>query len=107
MIERDEIMAQAADEETSLTRCERGGAPASVDRRPATSTARGGQRKLAKRRRREQSLFEHTLIEIDVRLQVLPILAEKRHHELSHAEQRTLLVAVFAHGAATETDAFS
>ncbi len=50
MIERTEIMAQAADEETSPTRGERGGEPATVDRRPATSTARGWKAKLAKQR---------------------------------------------------------
>jgi len=68
--------------------------------------ARGWRGRLAKQRGREQSLFEHTLIEIDVLLQVLPILADERHYGLSDAEQRILLVAVFAHDVGKETDAW-
>jgi len=55
MIERKELMAKAA----------------------AWMQARGWKGKLAKQRGREQSPFEHTLIEIDIRLQVLPTLGER------------------------------
>jgi hypothetical protein len=84
MIERSELMVKAA----------------------AWMQARGWKAKLAKKRGREQSLFEHTLIEIDVLLQVMPILADERHYSLSDAERRILLVAVFAHDVGKETDAW-
>jgi hypothetical protein len=85
MIERNELMATAA----------------------AWMQARGWKAKLAKKRGHEQSLFKHTLIEIDVLLQVLPILADERHYGLSDAERRIVLVAVFAHDIAKETGTFS
>ncbi len=81
-----------------------------IDRAEVVATAaawmqaRGWKRKLAKQRGREQSLFEHTLIEIDVLLQVLAILANGRHYGLSAAEHRILLAAVFAHDVGKETD---
>jgi len=68
--------------------------------------ARRWKTKLAKKRGGEQSLFEHTLIEIDVLLQLFPVLADERHYGLSDAEQRILLVAVFAHDVGKETDAW-
>ena len=54
MIERRELIAKAA----------------------AWMQARGWKRKLAKRRGREQSLLDHTFIEIDVLRQPRPILGE-------------------------------
>jgi hypothetical protein len=51
----------------------------------ASMQARGWKRKLAKKRGREQSLFEHTLIENDVLLQLFPILEGERHCGLSDA----------------------
>ncbi len=55
---------------------------------------RGWRQKLAKARphacpersRREQSLFEHSLIELDVLLEPLPILGSVRHYDLSKTE---------------------
>jgi hypothetical protein len=66
MIERTELIAKAA----------------------AWMPARGWKARLAKRRRGEQPLFEHTLIEIDVLLQLLSVLADERHCGLSVAERR-------------------
>jgi len=68
--------------------------------------ARGWKGKLAKRRGFEQSLFEHSLIELDVLLELLPILARPRHYGLSETEQKVLAVAVLAHDTGKETDAW-
>src|SRR5581483_530848 len=68
--------------------------------------ARGWRSKLAKRRGHEQSLFEHTLIELDVLLELLPILASPSHYGLSESEQKILAVAVVVHDAGKETDAW-
>lgn len=68
--------------------------------------ARGWKQKLAKRRVFEQSLFEHSLIELDVLLELLPILAHPRHYGLSETEKKILAVAVLAHDAGKETDAW-
>jgi hypothetical protein len=69
-------------------------------------TARGWRGKLAKRRQYEQSLFEHSLIELDVLLELLPILVSPRHYGLTEGEQRTLAVAVLAHDVGKETEAW-
>jgi hypothetical protein len=66
--------------------------------------ARGWRTKLAKRRGFEQSLFEHTLIELDVVLELLPVLASSRHYSLSETEQKVLAVAVIVHDTGKETD---
>jgi len=55
--------------------------------------ARGWREKLAKQRAYQQSLLEHSLIEIDVLLQLLPILSSPWHYDLREAEQKILLVA--------------
>lgn len=68
--------------------------------------ARGWKGKLAKRRGYEQSLFEHSLIELDVLLEVLPILAASRHYGLSQTEERVLAVSVLIHDAGKETEAW-
>jgi hypothetical protein len=67
---------------------------------------RGWRGKLAKRRGYEQSLFEHSVIELDVLLELLPILASPRHYGLSETEQKVLAVAVPAHDVGKETDAW-
>ena len=78
-----------------------------VRRRAAKWThARGWRQKLAKARPHEQSLFEHSLIELDVLLELLPILASPRHCSLSEAEEIILVVAVLVHDAGKETDAW-
>lgn len=65
--------------------------------------ARGWRRKLAKRRGYEQSLFEHSLNELDVLLRLLPILKGSRHFGFSEEESQVLCVSVVAHDAAKET----
>ncbi len=80
-----------------------------MDRRDVVSSAaawmqaRGWKGKLAKRRSFEQSLFEHSLIELDVLLELLPILET---YGLSETEKKILAVAVLAHDAGKETDAW-
>jgi len=64
--------------------------------------ARGWRSKLAKRREYEQSLFEHSLIELDVLLALLPILARPRHYGLSEDEGKILAGAVPAERQAGE-----
>ena len=54
----------------------------------------------------EQSLFEHSAIELDVLLELLPILASPKHYGLSEAEQKILAVAVLVHDVGKETDAW-
>jgi hypothetical protein len=68
--------------------------------------ARGWKEKLAKRRGYEQSLFEHSLIELDVLLELLPILGSPRHYSLSETEEAVLAIAVLAHDVGKETDAW-
>jgi hypothetical protein len=65
---------------------------------------RGWRHKLAKGRPHEQSLFEHSLIELDVLLELLPILGSPRHYGLSEAEERILAVAVLVHDVGKEID---
>lgn len=65
---------------------------------------RGWRQKLAKGRPHEQSLFEHSLIELDVLLELLPILASPRHYSMSEAEKRILAVAVLVHDVGKEID---
>lgn len=81
-MERSELMAKAA----------------------AWMQARGWKQKLAKRRGQEQSLFEHSLIELDVLLELLPILERPQHYGLSATEATILAVAVLIHDVGKETD---
>ncbi len=83
-----------------------------MDRRDVMSSAaawmqtRGWKGKLAKRRGFEQSLFEHSLIELDVLLEMLLILKSPRHYGLSETEEKILAVAVLGHDAGKETGAW-
>lgn len=70
------------------------------------AAARGWRQKLGKKGAYEQSLLEHTLIELDVLLELLPILSSPRHYNLSEAEQEILLVAVLAHDVGKEIEAW-
>lgn len=67
---------------------------------------RSWKQKLAKRRDFEQSLFEHSLIELDVLVELLPILATPRHYGLSETERKVLAVSVLTHDVGKETDAW-
>jgi hypothetical protein len=68
--------------------------------------AREWRSKLAKRRGYEQSLFDHSLIELDVLFELLPILGSPRHYNLSDTEQKVLAIAVLAHDVGKESDAW-
>jgi hypothetical protein len=68
--------------------------------------ARGWKEKIAKRRGYEQSLFEHSLIELDVLLELLPILGSPRHYGLIKTEEAVLAISVIAHDVGKETDAW-
>lgn len=83
-MDRQEIMAKAA----------------------AWMLTRGWKQKLAKRRNFEQSLFEHSLIELDVFLELCPILANPQHYGLSDTEQKVLAIAILAHDVGKETDSW-
>jgi hypothetical protein len=66
--------------------------------------ARGWRNRLAKRRGYEQSLLEHSLIELDVLLTLLPTLSSARHYGLTQDEQNILTIAVPLHDVGKETD---
>jgi hypothetical protein len=68
--------------------------------------ARGWKQKLAKRRDFEQSLFEHSLVELDVFLELYPILASPQHYGLSEIEQTGLATAILVHDVGKETEAW-
>jgi hypothetical protein len=59
-----------------------------LTRAAAWTEARGWREKLAKRRGYEQSLFDHSLIELDVLLELLLILASPRHYGLREEGQK-------------------
>jgi hypothetical protein len=67
---------------------------------------RGWKQRLAKRRDFEQSLFEHSLIELDVFLELCFILATPQHYGLSEVEQKVLATAILAHDVGKETDSW-
>ncbi|MGH9822861.1 MAG: hypothetical protein ACREDR_06390 [Blastocatellia bacterium] len=83
-----------------------------MDREKVTNAAtdwmaqRGWKEKLAKQRGGEQSLFEHSLIELDVFLELADILSAKQHYDLSDQELEILAVSVLAHDVGKETDAW-
>ncbi len=57
----------------------------------------GWQRLTAKSRGFEQSLFDHTRIEIDTLMQLAPILSRPNHFGLTEDELKLLVVALMAH----------
>ena len=61
--------------------------------------------KLAKSRS-GQSLYEHTLIELDAFLQVAPILRDPKRYGLTELENWIMIVALIVHDAGKETDAW-
>jgi hypothetical protein len=63
---------------------------------------RGWKQKVAKRRQFDQSLFEHTLVELDVALQLLPLLKQLNHFDLSLEEEQILIVSIVAHDVGKE-----
>jgi len=63
---------------------------------------RGWRRLVAKRRGFEQSLFEHTDVELNALFAILPILSSSTHYNLSEAEQQALIVGQIAHDVGKE-----
>ena len=65
---------------------------------------RGWKKKTAKRRSFEQSLFDHTLIEIDALITLLPLLQHTFSPSLTESEEQVLLTSVLAHDVGKELD---
>lgn len=65
---------------------------------------RGWKEKGAKRGRFEQSLFDHSLIELDVLIALLPLLRETFTPSLAEQEEQVLIASVVAHDVGKELD---
>lgn len=63
---------------------------------------RDWQRLTAKRRKFNQSLFEHTLIELDAALDLFPILRLPQHFGLSDDEEQVIIASIVAHDVGKE-----
>ena len=63
---------------------------------------RNWKKKIAKRRSFEQSLFDHTLIEIDALITLLPLLQQTFSPPLTESEEQILLTSVLAHDVGKE-----
>lgn len=58
---------------------------------------RGWKRLLAKSRQFTQSLFEHTIVELDTLIQLLPILKRPNHFNLNEEEEKILIASIICH----------
>ncbi|MFZ5631595.1 MAG: hypothetical protein ACOY40_01985 [Bacillota bacterium] len=67
---------------------------------------RGWRGLLAKSGSYQQSLFEHAICELDVLLQLLPILNLPEHYDFKSEEEQILIVSVIAHDVGKETKEF-
>ena len=65
---------------------------------------RDWKKKTAKRRHFEQSLFDHTVIEIDALITLLPLLQHTFSPPLTEEEKQVLLTSVLAHDVGKELD---
>jgi len=65
---------------------------------------RGWKEKGAKRGKFEQSLFDHTLIEVDAFITLLPVLRDTFTPPLTEQEEQVLLTSVIAHDVGKELD---
>lgn len=65
---------------------------------------RGWKEITAKSKRFEQSLFDHTLIEIDALITLLPLLRETFDPPLTEQEEQVLLISTLAHDVGKELD---
>ena len=63
---------------------------------------RGWKKLTAKRRSFEQSLFDHTVIEIDTLITLLPLLQQTFSPPLTESEEQVLLTSVLAHDVGKE-----
>ncbi|RJX27673.1 MAG: hypothetical protein C4554_03915 [Dethiobacter sp.] len=62
--------------------------------------------KLAKKKGFEQSLFEHTLIQLDVLISLFPFLRSRETFRLTDEEVKVLWLATLAHDVGKETDSW-
>ncbi len=69
-----------------------------------TQPQRDWRRLTAKSRGFEQSLFDHTRIEIDALLQLAPIFSQTNHFGLTEDELEMLIVALMAHDVGKQLD---
>lgn len=65
---------------------------------------RGWRLKLGKRGAFTQSLFEHTMVELNALLSLVPILERSVHYNLTEREKQSLVVGTIAHDVGKETD---
>ena len=65
---------------------------------------RGWKRLTAKRRGFEQSLFEHTAVELDALISLLPILQRPEHFAIEEREEKILIASLIAHDAGKEKE---
>ena len=65
---------------------------------------RSWKKQTAKRRNFEQSLFDHTVIEIDALITLLPLLQQTFSPSLTESEEQVLLTSVLAHDVGKELD---
>lgn len=63
---------------------------------------RGWKKIAAKRREFQQSLFEHTMVELDALLSLVSILRKPKHFKLTEEEEKILIASVVAHDAGKE-----
>lgn len=63
---------------------------------------RGWKRLTAKRRGFEQSLFEHTAVEVDALLSLVPILRKPEHFATEEYEEKILIASLIAHDVGKE-----
>ncbi len=63
---------------------------------------RGWKRLTAKRRGFEQSLLEHTMVEVDALISLLPILRRPEHFAIEESEEKILIASIIAHDAGKE-----
>lgn len=64
--------------------------------------SRDWQRLTAKRREFNQSLLEHTLVELDATLNLVPILRLPQHLGLSEGEEQVIIASIIAHDVGKE-----
>ncbi len=63
---------------------------------------RGWKKLLAKSRQFTQSLFEHTIVELDALIQLLPILRRPKHFNLTEEEEKILIASIICHDVGKE-----
>jgi len=73
-----------------------------IEKAAGFMSQRGWKRLIAKRRGYNQSLFEHSMVELDAILSIIPILKETTHFALTQEENQILIASVIAHDVGKE-----